>query len=106
MQTYYRGQTIKLSTGDTTAGGGFRTNTGVLADPDIVELHVFAANGAETVYTYGTDALVRRANLGDFYAIIEPTLAGDWRYFWRGITNGTPSRTVAVGDGAFRVLLP
>jgi hypothetical protein len=106
VNEYALGQTIKLSTGDTAAGGGFRTAAGALADPDVVELHVIAATGVETVFTYGTDTIVQRAGQGDYFAIIEGTVAGDWEWYWRGITNSVPSRTVAVAAGQFRVLLP
>lgn len=106
MNTYQLGQTVRVSTGDVTAGGGFRTAAGALADPTTVELVVIAPSGTQTIYRYGVDAIVQRAGLGDYFAIIPASAGGIWSYVWRGTTAGSPSATVAVADGLFRVLLP
>lgn len=106
MNTYLLGQTVRVSTGDATTAGGFRTAAGALADPTTVELIVIAPSGMQTVYRYGVDAIVQRAGQGDYFAVIAPTAVDVWSYVWRGTTAGTPSATVAVAEGRFLVSLP
>jgi hypothetical protein len=77
--TWIAGETarISLSVADT---------TGAAVDPSVLRLKVRDPGGTVTTYTYGSDAEVVRAALGDYYADLPLDVAGRWAWRWEAET--------------------
>ena len=71
---------------------------GAAADPTTVTLRVQRHGDEETVYVYGTDAIVEKDSEGEYHADIDPTDKGLWHWRWEGI-----GAVEAAAEGVFLV---
>jgi hypothetical protein len=56
----------------------------VAADPTTITLQIGTPAGVNTTYTYGVGQTIQKTATGSYYAEIEATEAGTWRWYWRG----------------------
>lgn len=77
----------------------FFDQDGIGVDPTTVTFRTKSPCGVEASYTYGTDANVLRASLGNYTADFTVDTAGRWHYRWQ--TTGTG--TVTANEGMFNV---
>lgn len=73
--------------------GNFATALGVATDPTAVFFKVRAPNGTETLYTYGTDAELQKASVGNYYVDVDATISGTWYYSFYSTGAGKTAGT-------------
>lgn len=67
-------------------------------DPTTLRARVKDPDGAETIYVYGEDAELARADEGDYHLDVSASMSGTWRY--RVESTGTAE---GAEEGAFFV---
>ena len=78
--------------------GTFTDASSNLVDPTVVKAAVQTPAGADTIYTYGTDAALVRDSAGAYHLDVSATSAGRWYY--RFYSTGTGQ---ASGESYFDV---
>ena len=51
-------------------------------DPDVVNLSIRTPDGTLTTYTYGVGGNVVKADVGQYYSIVDVNQSGSWFYRW------------------------
>ena len=92
--TYFLGQSVKVAAAFTAV------DNVTAADPTTVRLEIKQRSSVETEFLYGAvDAVIQRAGVGSYWAVVDANLPGSWAYRWRGVT-GTATPTA---EGTFSV---
>lgn len=91
MNIYDIGDQVRLSACFTDSGGA-------AIDPTVIAVHYSSPAGMLTIITYdGLNSLVR-ADIGEYYIDLVPSVAGIWSYRWESSGAAT-----AAGEGVFEV---
>jgi hypothetical protein len=97
IDRFEKGEVVKVR-------GEFRTpktapvNPNTLIDPDIVTLRVRTPDKVVTTHTYGVGPDITRDETGKYWASIELTQDGTYRYRWTGDSGGDAT---GVSSGVF-----
>ena len=73
---YDLGDSIRVSATFTDA------DTQDAVDPDVVNLSIRTPDGTLTTYTYGVGGNVVKADVGQYYSIVDVNQSGSWFYRW------------------------
>ncbi len=65
----------------------FRDEAGAPADPTTITLVVMSPGRSNTTYTYA-DGDLTKEGVGVYSKVVNPTIAGRWRYRWTGAGGG------------------
>ncbi len=94
LKLYNVGDLVRLT-------GNLATAAGVATDPTALTVVVQAPDGTQTTYVYGDDAMPIRAEAGEYYVDVTPTLPGKYAYQFKSTGTGQ-----AMDEGEFEVEQP
>ncbi len=94
LNLYNVGDLVRLT-------GNLTTAAGVATDPAALTVTVQSPTGTQTQYVYQSDEFPIRAEAGEFYVDVTPTVAGKWAYQFRSTGTGQ-----AMDEGEFEVEPP
>jgi len=77
MNTYDIGDVARVEVTGINVGG-------VPTDPTTLTLSVQPPSGTPTSYTYGVGTTIVKDAIGEYHALLTPSVAGRWTYNWRG----------------------
>lgn len=84
------GDLVRVATYDPTTGEGGFTDmlTGVVMDPDVVNLSIKKPDNTVATYVYNTDPEIEKNATGQYHMDVDTDQAGQWRYRWWSTGDG------------------